>query len=60
MAECRFASPSPLLDNQGVDFSGNPRSLLWGEVLQSIGLTDAVDTVEANQSPSCLIDIDRA
>jgi hypothetical protein len=59
MAKCRFAAPSPLLDNRGVDLSGNPRSFLRSEVLQSVGLADAVDTVETDQSPPRLIDIDR-
>src|SRR6516165_539772 len=58
MPKCRFAPPSPLLDNHGVDLSGNPRSLLRGEVLQHVGLADAVNTVEADQLPPCFIDID--
>ena len=57
MPECRFTSPSPLLDKRGVDLPGNSRSLLRGEVLQSVGLADAV-TAEADQLPPCFIDID--
>ena len=47
-----------MLDNRGVDLSSNPRSLLRGEVLQHVGLADAVNTVEAYQLPPCLIHID--